>query len=107
MFKVKVDLSENGLRNNLYYCACWLIGGYENAISDYGKDSEEGREAREWLSDRQQMIADILADGTSFIYMEGFEGIPANNKLADAYSKYPSDTVLRWVEEAIKQVMEG
>ena len=84
MFKVKMDLSERGLRNNLYWCACFLIGGYENAVSDYGVDSEEGREASEWLSDRQQMIEDILSDGTSFIYMEGFEGIPTNNKLADA-----------------------
>ena len=107
MFKMRIDLSEKGLRNNLYYCACFLIGGYENALSDYGVDSEEGREAKEWLSDRQQMIEDILSDGTSMVYAEGFEGIPTNNKLADAYSKYPSDTVLRWVEDAIKQVMEG
>ena len=107
MFKMRIDLSEKGLRDNLYYCACWLIGGYENALSDYGVDSEEGREAKEWLSDRQQIIADILSDGTSFIYKEGFEGIPTDNKLADAYSKYPSDTVLRWVEEIIDEVMEG
>ena len=104
VFNMYVDLSDKGLRNNLYYCACWLIGGYENALSDYGEDSEEGKEAKEWLSDRQQMIADILSDGTALVYAEGFEGIPTNNKLADAYSKYPSDTVLRWVEEAIDKV---
>ena len=106
MFRVKVDLSEKGLKKNLYYCACFLIGGYENALSDYDKDSEEWQEAKEWLSDRQQMIADILSDGTSLIYMEGFEGMPTNNKLADAYSKYPSDTVLRWVEEIVDDIME-
>ena len=39
MFRVKVDLSEKGLKANLYWCACWSIGGYENALSDYGKES--------------------------------------------------------------------
>ena len=106
MFKVKVDLSERGLKNNLYWCACFLIGGYENALSDYGKDSEEGIEAKEWLSDRQQMIADILSDGTSLIYAEGFEGIPTDNKLADAYSKYPASILIGWVEDAINRAME-
>lgn len=106
MFKVKVDLSEKGLRDNLYYCACFLIGGYENALSDYGVDSEEGREAAEWLSDRQQMIADILSDGTSLVYMEGFEGMPTDNKLSVAYSKYPLSTIRKWVEEVIDKVME-
>lgn len=107
MFRVRVDLSEKGLRNNLYYCACWLVGGYENAISDYGENSEEGKEAKEWLSDRQQMIADILSDGTSTIYMEGFEGIPSEDKLTKAFLKYPPDTVIGWVEDAINRVMEG
>ena len=106
MVKVKVDLSERGLKANLYYCACFIIGGYENALSDYGKESEYGKEAIEWLSDRQQMIADILADGTTLLYSEGFEGIPSDNKLSDAYSKYPSNTLIRWTEEAINRVMK-
>ena len=105
MFRVKVDLSERGLRNNLYYCACWTIGGYENALSDYGESSEEGKEAKAWLADRQQMIADILSDGTSMVYSEGFEGIPSEDKLSKAFSKYPSDTIIGWVEEAINRVM--
>ena len=105
MFKVKVDLSEKGLRENLYFCACWTIGGYENALSDYGKESEEGKEALLWLADRQQMIEDILYDGTHFIYKEGFEGIPTNNKLADAYAKYPPNIIMRWVEEVIDEIM--
>ena len=107
MFRIRVDLSEKGLRANLYWCACWLIGGYENALSDYGENSEEGREAKEWLSDRQQMIADVLSDGTSLVYLEGFEGIPTNNKLADAYSKYPQSVIMMWVEDAISKAMEG
>lgn len=106
MFKLRVDLSEKGLRDNLYYCACFLIGGYENVLSDYGENSEEGREAKEWLSDRHQMIADILSDGTSLIYAEGFEGIPVEDKLTKAFLKYPSDTILRWVEDAINKVMK-
>ena len=106
MFKVIVDLSERGLKANLFHCACFLIGGYENALSDYGEESEEGREAKEWLSDRQQKIADILSDGTSLIYSEGFEGIPSDNRLADAYSKYPPNIILKWVEEAIDRVMK-
>ena len=105
MFRVKVDLSERGLRNNLYYCAAFIIGGFENAISDYGENSEEGREAKEWLSDRRQMIEDIMADGTTLIYSEGFEGIPSDNKLADAYRKYPPEIVRRWAEEAVDRIM--
>ena len=102
--RIIMDLSERGLKRNLFHCACWLIGGYENALSDYGKESEEGKEAKEWLSDRRQMVADILYDGTHFLYSEGFEGIPTNNKLVDAYSKYPPETVRRWAEEAIDRV---
>ena len=106
MFKVKVDLSEKGLKSNLYYCACFLIGGYENALSDYGENTEEGQEAKEWLSDRQQMIADIVSDGTSMIYSEGFEGIPSDSLLSDAYSKYPSNTIIGWVEKIVDRVMK-
>ena len=107
MFRIKVDVSERGLKANLYYCACWLIGGYENALSDYGESSEEGREAKEWLSDRQQMLEDIMYDGTHFVYSEGFEGMPSDNKLADAYSKYPQSVIMRWVEDAISKAMDG
>ena len=106
MFRIKVDVSERGLKNNLYFCACWIIGGYENALSDYGESSEEGREAKEWLSDRQQMIEDIMYDGTHFIYKEGFEGIPTNNKLADAYAKYPPNIIIGWVEEMVDRLKE-
>ena len=105
MFKVKIDLAEKGLKNNLYWCACWLVGGYENALSDYGENSEEALEARAWLSDRQQIIADVMADGTTLVYSEGFEGIPSDNKLADAYSKYPSDIIIGWVEEIVDRVI--
>ena len=104
MMKVRVDLSERGLKNNLYFCACWIIGGYENALSDYGENSEEGREAKEWLSDRQQMLEDIMYDGTHFVYSEGFEGMPSDNKLVKAYAKYPSKTIIGWVEEALVRV---
>ena len=104
---IRVDLSEKGLKANLFHCACWLIGGYENALSDYGEDSEEGIEAKAWLSDRHQMVEDILSDGTSLVYLEGFEGIPSDNKLSDAYTKYPPSTIIRWVEEAIDRVMGG
>ena len=104
--KIRIDLSEKGLKANLYFCACWTIGGYENALSDYGEESEEGKEAMLWLADRQQMISDILVDGTSLVYLEGFEGIPSDSLLSDAYAKYPPDTVLRWVEDAISKVME-
>ena len=106
MFKVKVDLSEKGLKKNLYYCACFLIGGYENAVSDYGVDSEDGKQAKAWLSDRQQMIADIFYDGTCFIYAEGFEGIPSDNQLADAYSKYPAYTIIGWIEEILDNIIK-
>ena len=106
MFKVKVNLSERGLRNNLYHCAAFIIGGFENTLSDYGEESEEGREAKEWLENRQQMVKDIMADGTSLLYGVGFEGIPSDNKLSDAYSKYPSSTIRRCVEEAIDRVMK-
>ena len=103
--RIIMDLSERGLKRNLFHCACWLIGGYENALSDYGKESEEGKEAKEWLSDRRQMVADILYDGTHFLYSEGFEGIPTNNKLVDAYRKYPPEIVRRWAEEAVDRIM--
>ena len=104
--KIRIDLSEKGLKANLYYCACWLIGGYENALSDYGESSEEGREAKEWLENRQQMVSDIMYDGTHFIYKEGFEGIPTNNKLADAYAKYPPNIIIGWVEEMVDRLKE-
>ena len=106
MFKVRVNLSEEGLKANLYHCACWTIGGYENALSDYGEWSEEGQEAKRWLADRQQMIADIVSDGTTMIYSEGFEGIPSDNKLSDAYAKYPSNIIIGWAEDAINRVMK-
>ena len=104
--KIRIDLSEKGLKANLYFCACWTIGGYENALSDYGENSEEGREAKEWLENRQQMVSDIMYDGTHFIYKEGFEGIPTNNKLADAYAKYPPNIIIGWVEEMVDRLKE-
>lgn len=105
MFTMKIDLSEKGLKQNIYYCACFLIGGEENTIEDYGEDSEEGKRAKAWLSDRQRIIKDIFISGCTTVYGEGFEGVPNDDKLVKAYMKLPPKLIKQWVVEAIDELL--
>lgn len=105
MFNVKVDLSEKGLKKNIYNCACWLIGGKENTIEDYGEDSEEGKQAKAWLTDRKQIAKDIVCNALITVYGEGFEGVPNDDKLTKAYLQYPKKQIISWAYEAIDKLM--
>lgn len=40
----------------------WVVGGYENTIEDCGRDSEEGMEAVNALSNREELATEIYED---------------------------------------------
>lgn len=44
---------------NFYYAACALIGGEENALSDYCEDEPEYKHALEVLGDHEGLVSEI------------------------------------------------
>lgn len=59
---------------NFYYAACALIGGEENALSDYCEDEPEYKHALEVLGDHEGLVSEIQCWGTSGFYGCGLEG---------------------------------
>jgi len=56
---------------NIKYAANWLLGGLENTVSDYGLDSEEGKNARATLNDHDLLVRQLYSMATTEVYEEG------------------------------------
>jgi len=56
---------------NIKYAACDLIGGLENAASDYPAGSKEHQNAKEALADHAALVSLIYSMATTDIYQEG------------------------------------
>lgn len=66
--------TEERAKHNIHNAANWIIGGYENAMSDYSEHTEEYQSAKEALLDTEELKLEIYQAATSEIYEEGFCG---------------------------------
>lgn len=65
---------EQRAKHNIHYAANWIIGGYENTMSDYAENTEEHISAKEALFDTTSLRDEIYNAATTEIYEEGFCG---------------------------------
>ena len=65
---------EQRAKHNIHHAANWIIGGYENAMSDYPKTSEDYVVAANALNDKKALAEEIYAAATTEIYEDGFCG---------------------------------
>lgn len=71
-----MKVSEMSLRQrkafyNIKYAANDLLGGLENTLLDYPKDSEEYRSAKALLSDHRRLVNILYHMSTTAVYSEG------------------------------------
>lgn len=65
---------EERAKHNIHHAANWIVGGYENTMSDYAEHTEEYQSAKEALLDTQALKEEIYHAATTEIYEEGFCG---------------------------------
>lgn len=56
---------------NIYHAANWMIGGLENTLEDFEKDSEEYQNAAATLADHDGLVASLYDAATTELYSEG------------------------------------
>lgn len=56
---------------NIKHAANDLLGGLENTLLDYSKDSEEYREAKALLDDHDALVKELYCYATTAVYSEG------------------------------------
>ena len=57
---------------NVYHAANWIIGGLENTLEDFEKESEEYKSAEAQLNDHQGLVDNIYNEAISNIYGDGY-----------------------------------
>lgn len=67
---------------NIYYAANDLLGGLENTMLDYSKDSEEYKSAEALLKDHDRLVKTLYQMATTAIYDEGFCGFSRQDQMA-------------------------
>lgn len=56
---------------NIYHASNWLLGGLENALSDYPKDSDDYKEAEEMLNNHSRLVETLYTMAIANCYAEG------------------------------------
>ena len=56
---------------NIKHAANDLLGGLENTLLDYSKDSEEYGEAKALLDDHDELVKELYRCATTAVYSEG------------------------------------
>lgn len=56
---------------NVYHAANWIIGGLENTLEDFDKESEEYKNAEAQLNDHDELVKYIYSEAITNIYGDG------------------------------------
>lgn len=56
---------------NIKHAANDLLGGLENTLLDYSKDSDEYKEAKALLDDHDALVQELYCCATTAVYSEG------------------------------------
>lgn len=72
---------EQRAKHNIHHAANWIIGGYENTMSDYPKTSEDYIAAANALNDKKVLAEEIYTAATTEIYEDGFCGWGGNSEI--------------------------
>ena len=103
--KLKAVLDEKFLRRNFSMCARDLIGSMENVLYDYDETDSQYMQAKEYLSSPDVIARDVIDEGTTAIYDEGFcgWGPEVTEVLTKAYGQYSQETIKQWAIESVRE----
>ena len=87
---------------NAYFAACDWIGGIENITYDYPEDSAEYREAKDYLTKHDRIVADIYREVFCAIYGSG-SVIGLNDEM---YMKHLRFAGKEWSMAAIEAIVK-
>lgn len=59
MEQFKFNKRQQKAFDNIYQATIWLIGENENTLSDCPEDSDEYKQAKEWLADHARIVDDV------------------------------------------------
>ena len=89
---------------NSYFAACELIGGLENTMWDYEEDSDEHKNAKKTLEDRQYLIDEIYSMALHHIYEPGCSWY---SEAAERMAKANRFAGKEWSLEAIAEIVRS
>ena len=97
----KMDKREKLARKNIQNCINFEIGGYENVLLDYPKDSDDYRAAKAFLADHEAIVNYIYDCSVSDFYIEG--GVFTDTRLISQIKFLGKDKLMSNVEELVSK----
>ncbi len=89
---------------NAYFAACDIIGGLENTFYDYDADDPEYISAKKYLSNHEQLTADIYFEATSSFYGAGYvSGGTRAKEIVKSYRFAGKE----WTEKVIEAIVKS
>ena len=96
-----MDKREKLARKNIQNCINFEIGGYENVLLDYSKESKEYIEAEAFLADHKAIVDYIYDCAVSDFYVEG--GVFTDTRLISQIKFMGKDKLISIVDELVSK----
>ena len=93
--------NEKLARKNIQNCINFEIGGYENVLLDYSKESKEYIEAKTFLADHEAIVNYIYDRSVSDFYIEA--GVLTDTRLISQIKFLGKDKLMSIVEELVSK----
>lgn len=93
--------NEKLARKNIQNCINFEIGGYENVLLDYSKESKEYIEAKAFLADHKAIVDYIYDCSVSAFYIEG--GVLTDTRLISQIKFLGKKKLMEIVEELVSK----
>ena len=96
-----MDKREKLARKNIQNCINFEVGGFENSLSDYSETDEEYIEAKEILSNHDELVDYIYQCAVTDMYVEG--GVFTDNRLISEIKFLGKEKLMSIVDELVSK----
>ena len=97
----KMTKNEKLARKNIQNCINFELGGYENALLDYPKDSDDYRVAKIFLADHDAVVKYVYDCAVSSFYVEG--GVFTDTRIIAQIKFLGKEKLMEIVEELVSK----
>ena len=94
-----MDKREKLARKNIQNCINFELGGYENVLLDYPKDSDDYRVAKRFLADHDAVVKYVYDCAVSSFYVEG--GVFTDTRIISQIKFLGKEKLMEIVEELV------
>ena len=98
---LKMTKNEKLARRNTQNCINFELGGYENALLDYPKDSDDYRVAKMFLADHDAVVRYVYDCAVSSFYVEG--GVFTDTRIIAQIKFLGKKKLMEIVEELVSK----